>query len=106
VVQLPAHRTQTGFDVAETLAVGQLSKGHCQILVAARKAPMMRISAITLNTFLELVEGQVIHELGEDSLSGIHPSLSEMRADGRLSAPTSDCSGKFKSKNPSYLISL
>ena len=42
---------------------------------------MVRISAITLDTFLELVGGQVIHELGEDSLSGIHPSLSETRAE-------------------------
>ena len=41
---------------------------------------MMRISAITLDTLLELVEGRVIHELGEDSLSGIHPSLSAIRA--------------------------
>src|ERR1035438_2044570 len=90
VIQLAAHRTQAGFDVAETLAVGQLSKGHRQILVAARKAPMVRISAITLDTLLELVRGQVIHELGENSLSGIHPSLSEIRADGCQLAPALD----------------
>jgi hypothetical protein len=36
---------------------------------------MVRISAIALDTLLELVGGQVIHELGEDCLSGIHPSL-------------------------------
>jgi len=36
----------------------------------------VRISAITLDTLLELVGGQVIQELGEDGLSGIHPSLS------------------------------
>jgi hypothetical protein len=36
---------------------------------------MVRISAITLDALLELVGGQVIHELGEDCLSGIHPSL-------------------------------
>ena len=40
----------------------------------------MRISAITLDTFWELVRGQVIQELGEDGLSGIHPSLSAIRA--------------------------
>jgi hypothetical protein len=88
VVQLAAHRTQAGFDVAETLAVGQLSKGHRQKLAAAREAPMVRISAITLDALLKLVEGQVIHELGEHSLSGIHPSLSEIRADGFQSVPT------------------
>jgi hypothetical protein len=80
VVQLATHRAQAGFDVAQTLAVGQLSKGHAQILVAAREAPMVRISAVTLDTLLELVGRQVLHELGEDSLSGIHPSLSAIRA--------------------------
>jgi len=30
----------------------------------------------------------VIHELREDCLSGIHPSLSKIRADGRRSLPT------------------
>jgi hypothetical protein len=48
--------------------------------VAAREAPTVRISAKTLDTLLELVGGQVIHQLGEDSLSGIHPSLSVIRA--------------------------
>ena len=68
---------------------------------------MVRISAITLDTLLELVGGQVIQELGEDGLSGIHPSLSEIRAHGHQSAPTrSFLAAIFKSKNPSYRISL
>ena len=64
---------------------------------------MVRISAITLDTLLELVGGQVIHELGEDCLSGIHPSLSEMHAAYQRQPPL--YSGNFKSKNQSYLIS-
>src|ERR1017187_9537580 len=106
VVQLAAHRPQASFDVAETLAVCQLSKGHGQILIAARETPMVRISAITLDTLLELVGGQVIHELGEDSLSGIHPSLSAIRAGCSHSAPaTRLCASHFKSKNASYTLS-
>jgi hypothetical protein len=46
----------------------------------------MCISAITLNALLELVGGQLIHELGEDGLSGIHPSLSAIGSIGRHSA--------------------
>jgi hypothetical protein len=67
---------------------------------------MVRISAIALDTLLELVGGQVIHELGEDSLSGIHPSLSAIRA-GRghsVLAPGSTVIN-FKSKNASYTLS-
>ena len=41
---------------------------------------MVRISAIALDTLLELVRRQVIQELGEDGLSGIHPSFSAIRA--------------------------
>jgi hypothetical protein len=41
---------------------------------------MVRISTIALDAFLKLVGGQVIQELGEDALSGIHPSLSAIRA--------------------------
>ena len=39
----------------------------------------MSITAIARDTFLKLVEGQVIHQLSEDSLTEIHPSLSETR---------------------------
>jgi hypothetical protein len=42
---------------------------------------MVRVPAITLDTLLEFVKRQVIHELGKHSLSGIHPSFSAIRAD-------------------------
>ena len=106
VVQLAAHSAQAGFDVAQTLAVGQLRKGHGQILVAAREAPMVRISTITLDTLLELVGGQVIQELGEDGLSGIHPSLSAIRAaSGHSALAPGSAAIDFKSKNESYPLS-
>jgi hypothetical protein len=41
---------------------------------------VVRIPAIALDTLLELVGGQVIQQLSEDSLTGIHPSLSAMTA--------------------------
>ena len=68
---------------------------------------MVRISSITLDALLELVGGQVIDELGEDSLSGIHPSLSKIRAasDHPALAPGS-AAIQFKSKNESYTLSL
>jgi hypothetical protein len=56
--------------------VGKLRKGHRQIPVATGEASMVRISTIALDALLKLVGGQVIQKLGEDSLSGIHPSFS------------------------------
>jgi len=117
VVQFAAHGAKTGFDVAQTLAIGQLRKSHGQILVAAGEASVVRISAITLDALLKLVGGQVSDELGEDelgedelgedSLSGIHPSLSAM---GVIECQSRLVPGPaafyFKSKNESYLLSL
>jgi hypothetical protein len=68
---------------------------------------MVRISSITLDTLLELVGGQVIDELGEDSLSGIHPSLSKIRAaSGHPALALGSAAIHFKSKNESYTLSL
>jgi hypothetical protein len=77
-----------------------LRKGHGQILVAARKA------SIALNALLELAGGKVIQELGEDGLSGIHPSLSAIGAIEGQSRPALDPAAfNFKSKNKSYKLS-
>jgi hypothetical protein len=66
----------------------------------------VRISAIALDTLLELVGGQVIHELGEDSLSGIHPSLSAIRAGrGHSALAPGSAAINFKSKTSSYMLS-
>jgi hypothetical protein len=68
---------------------------------------MVRISSITLDTLLELVGGQVIDELGGDSLSGIHPSLSKIRAaSGHPALALGSAAIHFKSKNESYTLSL
>ena len=76
MVKLAAHRAQASLDIAKTLAVSQLSEGHRQILVAARETSLVGIAAVAGHTFLELVGGQMIHQLSENSLADIHPSLS------------------------------
>src|ERR1039458_6409469 len=87
---LPRMAPRQASDVAQTLTVGQLRKDHGQILVAAGETPVVRISAITLDALLELVGGQVIQELGENGLSGIHPSLSAIGAACGHSRPAPD----------------
>jgi hypothetical protein len=41
----------------------------------------VRVASITRHTFLKLVPWQVIHELSENSLADIHPSLSAIAAE-------------------------
>src|SRR5215831_15719898 len=78
VIQLAAHRPKASLDIAKALAISQLSERHRQILIAAREASPMSITAITRDALQEFVAGQMVHQLSEDSLTEIHPSLSEM----------------------------
>ncbi len=67
----------------------------------------VRISAITLDTFWELVRGQVIQELGEDGLSGIHPSLSAISVVGNhspIAAGSADVISKSKNESSSTTV--
>src|SRR5436190_937248 len=77
VIQLAAHRPKAGLDIPKALAISQLGKRHRQILIAAREASPMSITAIARDALLKLVGGQMVHQLSEDSLTEIHPSLSE-----------------------------
>ena len=76
MVQFAAHRAQARFDIAQAFTISQLSESHGQVLVPARETPPVTIAAITGYALLKVVGGQVVHELNEYSLVGVHPSLS------------------------------
>jgi hypothetical protein len=60
---------------------------------------------IALDALLKLVAGQVIQKLGEDGLSGIHPSLSAISVVGsHLPIAAGSADVIFKSKNESYKL--
>ena len=101
VVQLATHRPKASLDIAKALAISQLSERHREILIAAREASPMSITAVARDTLLKLVGWQMVHQLSEDRLTEIHPSLSE-----RLLGPSGGvfwaqiAPKKFKSKKP------
>jgi hypothetical protein len=80
VVQLGALRPQAGFDVAQALAVGQLREGHAEILVEAAELLDPVVAVIARHAPSEGVERQVVHDLREDELAGIHPGLPRVHA--------------------------
>jgi hypothetical protein len=53
VVEFGAHGSQTGLDVSETFAEGQLSEGHAKKLVETGEGSDTMISAIALNALSE-----------------------------------------------------
>ena len=75
VIEFHRHRSQASLDIAETLAVGQLSEGHGEKLIPAREIFDLMAAAVAGDAVAELMDGQKIDELGEDSLTDIHRPL-------------------------------
>src|SRR3989304_4591350 len=75
MVEFAGHRSQARFDISQALAVSQLRKRHCEILVQAREASQVRVATIAGHALLEFVCGQVVHDLGKDGASEVHTSL-------------------------------
>ena len=57
VIEFPSSRTKASFDVPEAFPIGQLSEGHTEKLVPARKVFDLVLAVVSLNAFLEFVDG-------------------------------------------------
>ena len=72
VIEFWAERGQTGFDVAEAFAPGELGESeHEEVFVGGEFADE-EVAVVTGNTLVELVFGKEIQELGEDGASFVH----------------------------------
>jgi hypothetical protein len=80
VIELALQRTQTCFDVAQTLAIGQLREGHRQILIPAGEASRSQFTLITLDATTELPIGKKADQLRKDGAPLIHEPLSALLA--------------------------
>ena len=63
VVELGLLGKQTGFDIAQTLAVGELGKGHAEVLFETREVLDFVVASITLDAAPECVHGQMVDYL-------------------------------------------
>jgi len=61
VIELGLYGPQACLDVAKTLPIGQLSKGHAEELIETRKASNPLLPSIQLNTFVEFVFRKKAH---------------------------------------------
>src|ERR1035441_9640380 len=78
VIQLALQRTQTGSDVAQTFAIGQLGEGHRQILIPAGETSQPEVALITSDATTELPVGKKADQLREDGAALIHEPLSAL----------------------------
>jgi hypothetical protein len=102
VIQLPTEGPQTRLDVAQTLAVSELCKGHREKLVPARKLSYPMLASITRHTAPKFVSGNEIHQLREYRLARVHVPSLLVQKDGESNGPHSNRKQLFSSLN-SYL---
>jgi hypothetical protein len=74
---------QTGFDIAQTLAVGQLSEGHGTELLWATQTAHSGIAAIAIHDARKTGPRNELHDLREQRLAHVHSSPPEVSTSGR-----------------------
>ena len=72
VIELGAEGRQTGFDVAQTFAPGQLGEGQHEELFVRGQLADAEVTVVTGDTLVELIFGQEVEELGEDGATFVH----------------------------------
>ena len=81
VIQPLGLGTQIDFDIAQRLAVGQLSKGHGQELIHAGEVVDLVIALVSGHASAKSAQWQKCHELRENKLALVHES--PLRADAK-----------------------
>ena len=76
VIERRPERPQTGLDIPEALAVGQLGKREGQELIAAGESSRTLVSAVAANAVGKLALREIVEELAEDGGSGKHRQVS------------------------------
>ena len=79
MVEFAAHELQTRFDVAQALAVGELRKGHGQILIPTRQSPMIAVAVVAGHALLKLDVRKVGDQLSKNGPAYVHASLFRRR---------------------------
>ncbi len=74
VIELVLLSSQTGFDIPQALAIGQLGEGHTEVLAEAGKLLDLEVAIVAIDTLMKNVERQMLHYLGENELAGVHSS--------------------------------
>jgi len=75
IVRPGLDRTETRFDVAQALSIGELRKRHAEILIPARQSRGFVITVIARHAGLEFLLRDVGHQLSKDGAASQHPAL-------------------------------
>ena len=75
VIELALMCTQTGFDIAKALQIGQLRECHAEVLVETTKPFYIPFALVALHTAPECMHRQVVGHLGKNELACIYAWL-------------------------------
>jgi hypothetical protein len=71
-LQLGSEGREAGFDVAQTFAPGQLGERQHEKLFVGGEFADAPVAVVTGDTFVELVFGEEVEELGQDGATFVH----------------------------------
>jgi hypothetical protein len=72
VIELGGLRPQTGFDIAQALAKGQLCKRHRQVLIQTSETLDFVMSTVTRHAATKGCQRQMFHQLCKNQLARMH----------------------------------
>ena len=99
MIQLALVCTQTGFDIAETLAIRQLGERHAEKLIEACKRFDFVMATITLDALPKNRQRKMLRDLRENQFSSVHASASIASRMGRKTGgPSARRSSRFSKK--------
>jgi hypothetical protein len=85
MIELGLLSAQTGFDVPETAASGELSESQTQELVPAREVFDVTMTVVAIDAELKLIPRDELQQLSENRLARVHglpPKESEKHSYG------------------------
>jgi len=99
MVEFAAQRSQARFYIAKAISIGELGKGHRQILIPTREAPWPYVSAVPSETTAKLAIWQETQQLREHRAALVHEPLSGRCKTGlRRQSPFKSRQGKNRRK--------
>ena len=75
VVQFRRHCSETGFDVAQAFAAGELGESQTEELIQTREVADTVVALIASHTAVEIVSGEKVQQLRENDPSSMHRPL-------------------------------
>jgi hypothetical protein len=104
MIKLRLLRAQTGFDIAQAFAPGELGEGQTEKLIPAGEALHFVIATVTFHAATEFHQRKKIHHLSKNRSATVHAALPSQLRSGCRVAVNSNRFRSFSSPNPAFAV--